>query len=75
MQKYFKVIDKDIVGRQVDMFSCYLYDKQKKEWVNDTEHVLMDRIIGYDEESIGSSDMMFRLEEISEDEAMKLISE
>lgn len=56
------------------MFECYIFDKQKG-WVRDNEHILMDRIIGYDGERIGSSDMLFRVKEITEEEALKLISQ
>lgn len=35
----------------------------------------MDRIIGYDGESIGNSSELFKVEEITEDEANKRIKE
>ena len=72
MPKYYKILDKNIIGRQDSMFDCYIYDS-KKGWVWDKDRILMDRIIGYDGDSIGSTDMMLRIEQISEKEALELI--
>ncbi len=55
------------------MFDCYIYDPVKG-WVWDAERILMDRIIGYDNDGIGSSDIMNRIEKITEQEAFALIN-
>jgi len=73
MPTYYRVLDKDILGRQDNMFSCFLYSPGKG-WQPDESNLLMDRIIGYDEDGIGQSDMMMRIEEIPEEEAMEIIA-
>ena len=71
MSQYYKIIDKNLVGLQDGMFDCSIFHPEKG-WEKDTDNILMDRIIGYDEDRIGSSDMMTRIEEITEEEANKL---
>lgn len=73
MSTYYKILDKDLIGRQDSMFDCYIYDADKGGWKPDDEHILMDRIIGYDGDGIGSSDMLFKVEEITEEEANQII--
>lgn len=73
MSKYYRIHDKNLIGRQDGMFDCYIYNI-KIGWEPDNEKILMDRIIGYDEDRIGSSDVMSMIEEITEEEANKLIS-
>lgn len=70
---YYLIIDLNIVAKEDD-YIPYVYEKSKG-WVVDNNNVLSDRLIGYDGDSIGSSDMLFRVEVITEEEAMKLISE
>ena len=72
MPNYFKIIDKDLIGRQDSMFDCYIY-QPGKGWVWDDERILMDRIIGYDGEQLGNTDALSRLEQITEQEALKCI--
>ena len=72
MPNYFKIIDKDLIGRQDSMFDCYIY-RHGKGWVWDDERILMDRIIGYDGDQLGSTDALNRLEPITEQEALKCI--
>jgi len=72
MSIYYKILDKNLIGRQDSMFECFIHDVEKG-WKPDEDHILMDRIIGYDGEAIGSTDMLDRVEEITEEEAMKLI--
>lgn len=71
MANYFKILDKDLIGRQDSMFDCFIFDP-KQGWVWDSERILMDRIIGYDVDGVGSSDMMSRIEKITEQEALEL---
>lgn len=67
---FYLLKDINIIGR-IDELAPYLYDPQKG-WVPDEENLLMDRLLGYDGERIGGS-MIFEIEEISEEQANKLI--
>lgn len=68
---YYHIIDLNIVGKEFD-FVPYLYDS-KNGWVVDEEHLLSDRLMGYDGGAIGSGDMMLKVEEITEETANNLI--
>ena len=68
---YYLVKDLNIVGK-VEESVPYLHDPSKG-WVIDSDNRLMDRIIGYDGEAIGSTSMLGRVEEISEEEATALM--
>jgi hypothetical protein len=70
---YYWINDLKIVGKKENHIP-YIYDKEKG-WVIEPDHILSDRIIGYDGYEIGCSDMLFRVDNITEDEAMKLINE
>lgn len=70
---YYQILDKGLIGRQNAPFACELYNPDTKIWERDKNHILMDRIIGYDGDGIGASDMLLRIEEITESEAQKLI--
>lgn len=74
MSTYYKILDKNLIGRQDGMFDCYIFNSEKG-WLRDSENILMDHIIGYDENSIGNSDMLDRVEEITENEALELIKQ
>jgi len=76
---YYKVNDLNLVGK-MDDYVYYIYDKEKG-WIVDNRHLISDRLFGYDEfeepnspYKIGNSDMMSRVEEITEEEANKLIA-
>ncbi len=69
---YYLINDLNIVGKE-ENFIPYIYDKDKG-WVVDNNNILSDRLMGYDGEDIGCSDMLFRVDEITEEEANKLIS-
>ena len=69
--EYYFISDLNIVGK-MDNFVPYIYDKDKG-WIVDNNNILSDRLMGYDGETIGSSDMLFRVDEITAAEAMKLI--
>lgn len=69
---YYLINDLNIVGKEED-FIPYIYDKDKG-WVVDSDNILSDRLIGYDGDDIGCSDMLFRVDEITEEEANKLIA-
>lgn len=68
---YYLVKDLNMVGK-VEGSVPYLHDPSKG-WVVDNDNILMDRIMGYDGESIGSTSMLLQVEEIPENEALKLI--
>jgi hypothetical protein len=65
--EYYYISDLERLGK-IDNFVPYLYD-EVKGWVIDNNNVLMDRIMGYDEGSIGNSSEIFKVEEITEEEA------
>jgi hypothetical protein len=75
---YYLIKDLNIVGKK-EGFIPYIYDKDKG-WVVDNDNILSDRLIGFDETEepdspyrIGNTDMLSRVEEITEEQAMKLI--
>jgi hypothetical protein len=70
---YYFINDLNMVGK-INNFVPYLYDREKG-WIVDNDNILMDRMMGYDGERIGSNDMLFRIDEISEEEANKRIKE
>lgn len=69
---YYLINDLNIVGKE-ENYIPYIYDKEKG-WVVDNNNILSDRLIGYDGDEIGCSDMLFRVDEITEEEANKLIA-
>lgn len=71
---YYYIHDLERVGKTLDNNVYYLYNTDKG-WIMDSENIIMDRLIGYDGERIGSSEMLFRIDEISEVEANKKIQE
>lgn len=70
---YYYLTDLNQVGK-VEDFVPYLHDKEKG-WVVDNDNLLMDRVMGYDGDGIGSSDMVFRADEITEEQAEEKIKE
>lgn len=73
MVAYYRIVDLNMIGKDED-YIPYVYQKGQG-WVVDNDNVLMDRVMGYDDDRIGGSDMMSRVEEIPEEEAMKLINQ
>jgi hypothetical protein len=71
MSNYYRIKDKGIIGRQDSMFDCSIF-QSGKGWVPDKDHILMDRIIGYEADRVGSSSVMELLEPISEAEALSI---
>lgn len=71
MPRYYRIKDKSIIARQDGMFECYLYAPDKG-WIPDKGNILMDRLVGYDPDEIGSSDVLSLIEQISEEEAALL---
>jgi hypothetical protein len=69
---YFSITDID-KNCKIDVYFYYIYGKETG-WQSDDEHILSDRLIGYDGDVIGSSDMLSNAEEITEEEANKLIA-
>lgn len=54
------------------MFKCYIYDSERG-WIPDVDNILMDRLIGYDGDEIGNTDMLTRVKEITEKEALAAV--
>lgn len=68
---YFWLNDLKLVAKMEDYVS-YIYRNGK--WEVDNDNIVNDRFIGYDpNEGIGNTDMLMRIEEITEEEAEKLI--
>lgn len=77
---YYLINDLNTIGKEED-FIPYLYDKEKG-WVVDNDNILSDRLMGYDETEspdspyrIGNTDMLSRIDEITEEEANRLIAD
>jgi len=78
MKKYYRINDMNLIGK-LDDFIPYLHINGK--WEVDNNNVLMDRLMGYDVSEpkdsnykMGSTDMLLRIDEIAEEEALKLVS-
>lgn len=71
--QYYRIKDVGLIGKMSDDVP-YIFSKDEG-WKVDNGNILMDRLIGYDGESIGSSDEMECLEEINEAEVLKLITQ
>ena len=63
---YYLIHNLNIVAKRED-FIPYIYDKEKG-WIVDNDNILMDRMMGYGDHSV------FDYDEITEEEAMKLIN-
>nr|WP_314460710.1 hypothetical protein [uncultured Clostridium sp.] len=75
---YYRIKDLNLLGKEEDCTS-YLF-KPDKGWIVDNDHILMDRLMGYDESEpddspykIGNTSILDLLEELSENEAQKFI--
>lgn len=80
MRTYYYISDLNIVGKEEE-FIPYIYDKIKG-WVVDQSNILIDRILGYDDTEpedstyrLGNLNMLDRITEITEEEALKKIEE
>lgn len=69
---YYYIKDLNMVAKE-EGYIPYIY-KKGNGWIVDNDNILTDRLIGYDGDSIGSSDMLLEVEEISEQKAMELIN-
>jgi len=77
---YYHIKDLNLLGKEED-YVPYVYTPGKG-WVVDKDHILMDRIMGYDEfepadspYKIGNTSILESIEEISEKEAEKFIAD
>lgn len=68
---YYYINDLKIVAK-VENYIPFIYDKEKG-WNVDNENILNDRLMGYDGDDIGSTDMLLRVDEISEEKALEII--
>ena len=80
MRTYYYISDLNKVGKEEE-FIPYIYDKIKG-WVVDQSNILMDRILGYEDTEpedstyrLGNLNMLDRITEITEEEALKKIEE
>jgi len=73
MEEYYKILDKNVIARRDGFLSASIYDP-RTGWAPDTEHILADRLTGYDGEEIGSTDTLLQVETITKAEALRLIS-
>lgn len=68
---FFWINDLKMVAKTENYIS-YIYKNGK--WEVDTNNIVNDRFIGYDpNEGIGNTDMLMRIDEITKEEAEKLI--
>ncbi len=74
---YYRIIDKGLIGKYEN--GRHYLEKNGK-WVEDSEMVIADRLIGYDhfedDDSpyvIGNTSIMDSIEEISEEKAIELL--
>lgn len=68
---YYYIKDLGIVAK-TENYIPFIYDKDRG-WQVDNKNILSDRLIGYDGGGIGSTDMLVRVDELSEEEAMTII--
>ena len=69
--EYYFIVDLNKVAK-IENYGPYIYDK-KNGWAIDNKNILMDRIMGYDGESIGNSSELFKVDSITEEQANKII--
>ena len=79
MVKYYFINDLGIVAKSTDE-GDFLFDTKHGKWVFDVNRKLLDRLIGFDSSepygspyAFGSTDMLDKVEEISEDKAFGII--
>ena len=65
--EYYFIHDLNRIGKIEDHVP-YLYDI-KKGWAVDSNNIVMDRLMGYDGESRGATDVLLKIKEISKAEA------
>ena len=80
MRTYYYISDLNKVGKEEE-FIPYIYDKIRG-WVVDQSNILMDRILGYEDTEpedstyrLGNLNMLDRITEITEEEALRKIEE
>ena len=69
---YYYINDLQLVGKIENRIS-YIYCK-KNGWQVDKEHLLMERLIGYDGYEIGVMSELEKIDSISEEKAFALIN-
>ena len=77
---YYLILEKTVGKRESDENYYHDYLFKNGEWVPDTEWAIQDRLVGYDSTEppgspygFGSMSIMDEIEEISEEEARRLI--
>lgn len=69
--QHYHLADINKVGK-IDSFVPYIYDAQSG-WRIDNENLLMDRLMGYDGETIGNGAELSKIDEITKEQADKII--
>ena len=68
---YFWINDLELVAK-MENYVSYIYRNSK--WEVDNNNIVNDRFIGYEsDEGIGNTDMLMRIDEITKEEAEKLM--
>lgn len=70
--QFYYLNDLKVVGKMQD-FVPYLYDRERG-WQVDNDNLLMDRLVGYDGETIGGTMALLQIEEISAERAEQHIA-
>lgn len=70
--EYYYIKNLNIVGK-IDNYVPFIYRKDEG-WTVDNDNILMDRIMGYNGESIGNSSQLFEIKEITQKQAEELIN-
>ena len=63
LDRFYLIKDLKLIGRMTD-YVPYLYNYNTKKWKVDNKNILMDRLMGYDEDSIGNENMLSKIEEV-----------
>lgn len=68
---YYWIKDLKLVAK-TENYVSYIY--RNGVWERDDNHIVSDRVIGYEPgEGIGNTDMLMKIDEISEEEAERLM--
>lgn len=70
---YYYIECMDLLGRGAGNDYCY-YVYENGKWIEDVMHYIMDHLMGYSPDRIGDLDVMREIREISETEAMQIMT-
>ncbi len=69
--QYYLIKDLNKLGKLQDSIP-YIFEKGQG-WIPDHKNILMDRIVGYDGESLGCMSMLSQIDAIDEDVAQRIM--